>query len=347
MKRVNNVKILIDSDNCAFQNSASGVRTKIINHYNYLSKQAEVKLFDKWNDNLEDYDLLHVFRASPEQLRTIKLAKSKGIPVVVSSIIPKGNRLKVQYSCAFNRIFKLDSHYYNLFSIFSNADIIVAETIYEKKNLMKCYGVSEDKIVVIPNGVCIDQKCDDGSLFRERTGIQDNQPIVIQVGRFDPNKNQLSVVRAAKEIDAYIVFIGGPDKNNVSYYNKCKQEAGDNVIFMGWIDHEDPLLYSGYAAAKSLILPSHNEIFGNVLFEAALFDTNLILTNVLPIKEWGFIDHCEVVDPRNIKDIKEKIEISLKRPNSDYIGNIIRDSFSWESIIEKHMDLYRSLIYEK
>lgn len=227
------MKILVDTDNCSFQNPSGGVRTKITNHYTYLSQYEDVKLFDKWSDKIDDYDILHIFRASTDEFKTVSLAKSKHIPVILSAIIPNGSRLKVKYSIAIKKILKLDSHYYNLFKLFSLVDIIIAETIYEKQNIIDCYGVKENKVVVIPNGVCTDQQSDDGQLFRAKTGLKRNDKIVLQVGRFDPNKNQLSVIRAAKGMNATIVFIGGPDKNNIAYFDKCKQEAGDNVLFLG------------------------------------------------------------------------------------------------------------------
>ena len=80
-----------------------------------------------------------------------------------------------------------------------------------------------------------------------------------------------------------LVLIGGPDKDFAEYYEKCKEEAGSNVHFLGWVDHKDPLLASAYAAAHTFVLPSHHEIFGNTLFESGMYGCNIVSTRALPL----------------------------------------------------------------
>ena len=58
------MKVLFDSYSTVTQNQAGGVGIKVKKTYQNLSGKLEVKLFDKWTDKIEDYDVLNVFKTS-------------------------------------------------------------------------------------------------------------------------------------------------------------------------------------------------------------------------------------------------------------------------------------------
>ena len=61
------MKILVDTYSTAFQNKAGGVHNRIIQTVNSI-RDAGVSLdyFDKYTSNIENYDLLHVFKLNIE-----------------------------------------------------------------------------------------------------------------------------------------------------------------------------------------------------------------------------------------------------------------------------------------
>ena len=166
------------------------------------------------------------------------------------------------------------------------------------------------------------------------------------MGRFDANKNQLSTIRALKGTGVKLVFIGGPDKDEPQYFERCKKEADSNVLFVGWVDHNDPMLVSAYQNCHTFILPSHKEILGNALLEAGACGANLLSTNVLPLSDWGIEKECLSFNPSDVDDIREKVMISLKTNKKNQLAGYISERFDWSAIIQEHDRLCRKLIQE-
>ena len=336
------MKILLDSYNECFQNDSGGVRTKIEFLYKCISKSCEVKLFDMWNDKIRDFDIYHVIKPGIQNYFSIKYAKSLGIPIVISAVFQYEGKIKNKIKKISDKFTLLKTSYSIIKEIYMISDAIIAETIVEKNNICNAFNINESKVFVIPNGVSIDFKNDYTNLMKERTGI--NAGFVLQVGRFDSNKNQLNVIEALKDTDIDIVFIGGPDKDELNYYEKCRKIASNRCHFLGWIKHDDPLLISAYQNCHSFILPSFKEIFGNALFEAASCGANIITTNVLPLDSWKIKDYCYVIEPKNIENIKEKIIESQKHEKNDKLKEIVIDNFSWEKIVTQHINIYKGLL---
>lgn len=339
------MKILIDSYNTVTQNVCGGVNIKIREISKRLPTFAEVKLFDKWNDKIQDYDILHVFSLSDEAYSLVNVAHKKGIKIVVSAIVNPSNRLKMFLNRLAARFLRQINYYKKNKYILDVADAIICETEREKNFVVKAYSVNENKVCVIPNGV--DEVREDASeeYFREKTGIKGK--FILQVGRFDPNKNQLSVIEAVRGTDMQLVLIGGADNKYEEYYNKCKEVAGENVHFLGWIDHDDILLYSAYKAAQAFVIPSHKEIFGNAMFESGIYGCNIVATNALPMETWGFDKYCYVIESKNIEDIKNKLSEAYCSKKNSFISDIIAKKFSWESVINDHVEIYESILRER
>ena len=339
------MKILIDSYNEINQNKEGGMQTKIASYIEHSRGKYEVKQFDKWNDRLEDYDILHIFMANPQELSLLKLAKSRGLKTVVSSVIPYGNRFRILASRAICKVFSIHSNWIMVQDILQNADVVIAETIYEKNFINKYYGINSDKIVVIPNGININLSSYVPGYFRKNTQIKGK--FILQVGRFDSNKNQLNTIRAVKGANLQLVLIGGADKSDPLYLEKCKQEAGDNVHFLGWVDHDDPLLLAAYMECQTVVLPSYKEILGNAMIEGAACGANVVVTDVLPLDDWNIKDCCYAIKAGSVKDIRQKLLLADKKEHDDILKNKVKNLFSWDKVIERHEEIYSSLLKGK
>ena len=335
------MKVLVESYSVVMQNASGGVQTKIREYIKNLSPYAEVKLFDKWNDKITDYDILHVFMASADCYSLVRLAKEKGLKIVTSAIISSNGLGRIFYGRVTGRLFRQYNTYRMQEYIFDASDAIICETIYEKEFLVNSYGVNKNKVFVIPNGINFPPENINDEIFRKKTNI--TEEFVLQVGRFDPNKNQLNVIEALKDSTIPLVFIGGADKAYAEYYKKCMEKAGDNVHFIGWVDHDDPMLYSAYSAAKVTVLPSHHEIFGNALWEGGICGCNLVATDVLPLKSFGLDKYCLSIKADDIKDIRKKIEIAYNMKKNKELSKIIKEKFSWSKVIEKHIEIYKNI----
>ena len=145
--------------------------------------------------------------------------------------------------------------------------------------------------------------------------------------------------------DISIVFIGGEAFSEPEYFELCKKTATKNIHFLGWIDHNDPLLASAYMNAKVVILPSYSETFGLALIEGGVAGANLVASKKLPvIINWGIDKYCNLIDPLNINDIRLKITESFKSPKNPLLKKEIRRIFSWEETIEKYLQIYNGIL---
>jgi glycosyltransferase involved in cell wall biosynthesis len=333
------MKILIESYSTVFQQEAGGVQTRIRLFIDHLKNAGiGVKKYDKWSDKLDEYDILHIFKIQPENYSLFRMAQSKGIPVIISTVIPIENRFKIILAIILYRLFNVSTGYSIIYNMLRNAEAILPQTVYEADFLKKYYRIKSKTVHIIPNGVNITHYEKNRSLFSQSTGIKGKY--VLQVGRFDENKNQISVIQAMSNTNIPIVFIGGEDPAQPSYYQRCKDIAGRNIHFLGWINHNDPLLSSAYMSAQIVILPSHKEIFGNSLIEGGAAGANLIATKSLPINAWGLSKLCLSIDPNDTDDIKKKIETLFNKPLDPAISEIIKNRFSWERVIDTHLQVY-------
>jgi glycosyltransferase involved in cell wall biosynthesis len=341
------MRILIESYNCVKQYPSGGVQVRIKNYISCLQKKnVEVKLFDKWNDKIEDYDILHLFRLTTEDFQLLHLAKEHDIPIVISSVIPLENALHINLNLLLCRLLPIHTNYSFMKSMMALADSIIAQTDLEADFISRNYRIQGEKIIVIPNGVnpiVSDNKI--STLIFKYLNI--DKPYILQVGRFDSNKNQLSIIRALKNSDIPVVFIGGSFAGEPDYYEKCKQEATENMFFLGWVENSDPLLASAYLNAQVVVLPSFKEIFGNSLIEGGAAGANLVATRELPIDQWGISEYCMKINPNNVLNVKENLLKSYSTQKKTGVKDFFCNKFSWDKVAEKHIDLYTKLMLRR
>lgn len=342
------MKILIDSHNTIHQNISGGLRTRINNHVSALeSLGIECKRYNKWTDNIKDFDILHIFKLSLDTMSEINYAKQIGIPIVLSSVYPISGAIKIKASHVLSKYLKIRTGYDFQQKMLEKASIVTTETAKEKKFLCNNYGIPFEKVEAIPNGVSIDIKEKYRNVIYEMIPELQGTDYILQVGRFDRNKNQLSVIKALKDEEIPVLFVGGPDPSEMKYYQECIKNASSNMYFTGWLKTDSPALQSAYANAKAFILPSFAESFGISIFEAGIAGANLIVSNVVPIKEWGIESFCYQVNPKSINEIREKCILALNTPQRKDQVEILANKFNWKNIAQRYIEIYARVINEK
>lgn len=338
------MKVVITGYNTCCMNPTGGVQVRIKKIYELLSNRDDVcvEYLSPMETDWDSVDILHLFKLEPEFYSIVNKAKSKGIKVVLSSIIPLGGGCKIDFYRRFLNKFPVLSSYKMDFSILNKVDCIIAETPVERNFISKHYGVESHKIQVIPNGIdIIDYKGED--IYKLIGGKKE---YVLLVGRFDTNKNQKNVILAMQGSGIDVVFIGGEDSGDASYYHQCKELAKDDphFHFLGWISSNSNLLYSAYSNAKVFVFPSYGETFGLALLEAAISGCNLAISQTLPILGFHTFDDAYLFNPNDLNDIREKIKAAFSSDKNERIKSRVIDTFSWNSLIDQHVELYESLI---
>jgi D-inositol-3-phosphate glycosyltransferase len=202
---------------------------------------------------------------------------------------------------------------------------ILAPTDSEKENLVKYCHASAEKIGVVPCGVNLDLfRPMDKAAARQRLGFDEDESIVLYVGRFDPIKGidrLLEAMAYLKHLKRMrLVIIGGDGPDTPEYQNlqqlSAKFGIQKSVRFVGRVEQNKLPPY--YSAADALVVPSYYESFGLVGLESLACGTPVVATPVGAMErilEDGKSGHV-VADatPRGLANSIEKIISNSANP---------------------------------
>jgi glycosyltransferase involved in cell wall biosynthesis len=329
------IKVLYYTDPTAFQifGGAEIQLAKTIDYLKRTSSRVKVKLFDLFKDKLEDYDLLHCFQLRPECLAICKLAKLKGLRIIISSIYDKWNptfetkngshlgnvSTKVglllsnlsKYNCvSFEQLFPFKD-------LLEVADKVLPTSGIEADLLSKRFKIDRRKFIPVPVGVEKSYSKSTPNLFLEKYGLSN---FVLFVGRIERRKNPLTLIHACSDLNLPLVIVGHANSWEMDYFEKCKRNAAENsnIHFLGSISSEE--LCSAYAAAKVFVLPSGWESPGMSAMEAGLAGCNLVVTEMGSTKEY-FSNYASYVNPFSENELKHKILASYNKPKDKLLSD--------------------------
>ena len=170
---------------------------------------------------------------------------------------------------------------------------IVADASVIKRQLVREHGIDAAKIEVIGSAVDLEKfkPPRDPTKFRREIGIDDNTPLIGNVGMIRPDKGQLVLVEAARLVlekrpDARFAIVGqgtGILKRGINVRNAIDQAGlADKIIMVGYRwDTPDV-----YAACDMVVIASlHTEASPIVLREAFASGRPVIATKVGDIPE--------------------------------------------------------------
>jgi glycosyltransferase involved in cell wall biosynthesis len=152
-----------------------------------------------------------------------------------------------------------------------HADRIIAQSTGMRDDLIKFFGIAEDKVVMIPNPVEISAN----GLYSENGSTHKNE--FLFVGRLNPQKGLTNMLMAfsmvSREADGmHLTLVGdGPEMEHLK--NLAKElNIHDKVSFEGYQANTE--IY--YRRAKATLLTSFFEGFPNVLVESIALGTPVI-----------------------------------------------------------------------
>ena len=218
-----------------------------------------------------DLDIVHAHSPIPySDLPALMYAKRKKVPFLLTYQFDGqetgGSFMRNTGVSVYNKIF--------INRVLDSAEVIIATTrsYAEESPFLKNY---LDKIVVIPNGINIDEVTT--NLTKEESRIKLGLPletkIILFFGSLVPYKGPDILLKAFKVIkkefpDVKLIF-AGRGQMLVELRDMAKKfDIEDDVIFLGFVEEEDKALY--YKSADIFSLPSTNmaESFGIVNLEA-------------------------------------------------------------------------------
>jgi D-inositol-3-phosphate glycosyltransferase len=230
---------------------------------------------------------------------------------------------------------------------------ILAPTEREQDNLVHYYGVSEQKIGIVPCGVNLNLfQPELKQAARKRLGLDPDDIILLNVGRFEPLKGIDRLLEALVHLRDHrrlrLVIVGGDgDKAPESQFLRQKAinlGIGDKVLFAGRI--EQKYLPPYYNSADVLVISSLYESFGLVGLEALACGRPVVSTPVGAMERLIQKSQAgQVVRDTLSQSLAKGIQsiITHSTPPADEIRKSVLE-YSWSNVASATLKEYETAI---
>ena len=242
------------------------------------------------------------------------------------------------------------------------ADLLVTVSLASKNGLVRHFGLSPDRVVVIseaPAARFTDaagrEQVDPDVL--KRYGLEPGNRYILYVGGISPHKNLDTLIKAfaalsedARLGDLRLVLVGDFSGDA---FNTCYEELHAlveryglerAVLFTGFVPDED--LAQLYTACQVFVLPSFLEGFGLPVVEAMACGAAVAASNVGSLPE--VLDGAgELFDPHDTAALKDCLERIVCDPahRSELQARSVRRvaDFSWEASARQMNDVFNRM----
>lgn len=305
--------------------------------------------------HFDDVDLVHGFGLSRQACRQVR---SAGIPLVMSTIywsqryfrrgpepVPWHHevawrlRSSVELGLAglrghkFEKADSIAALGIEMAAIFEMADLLLPNSEGEGRALKKDLGVTTP-VLVVPNAV-------DPGIVGE--GGDDSRSGVLMVGRVEPHKNQLALIRACRSLGIDLTLVGPVHKDHTDYHAECRRHerpSGPCIRLLAPVSEES--LQRLYRQSTVHALPSYFETTGLASLEAALAGCRIVTTARGYAREY-FGEDADYCEPHDQTSISGALRAALARPAPRRLQERILTNFTWEHAAAATLRAYRSL----
>ena len=228
--------------------------------------------------------------------------------------------------------------------------VVVSENL--RRWLTEVVRVPKEKLVFIPNGVDTERfqpSC--GSGLRQELGIGRDEFVVGSIGRLDPVKNHLGLLRAVEilsrqGIRVRLVIVGdGPEQPRLEEFLRSKS-IKPAPILLGYRSDVPEL----YRLFDLFVLNSIAEGMSNTLLEAMASALPIICTavggNVELVADgergrWVPAANDEALAGRISEYLKS---VELRRAHGDESRKFVESRFSLRQMVERYFELYQATV---
>ena len=255
---------------------------------------------------------------------------------------------------------------------YQNADGVIAVSESMRRDVHELYGVPQDRIRVIPNGIDPEEyhPTQDPALLGAY-GIDPAMPFVLFVGRITRQKGVLHLINAIRYLrpgTQVVLCAGAPDTPEIGEEVKLMVEMArrDSAHEIIWIRQMLPRqeVIALYTHAAVFVCPSVYEPFGIINLEAMACETPVVASAVGGIPEvvlhgeTGLLvpfapksaEDFEPKDPEKFsRDIAQGINTLLDNPTlrqsmSKQARKRVETHFAWSQVAKRTQQFYQELI---
>jgi len=306
---------------------------------------VEVVFYDPWRNQIPEVDLCHAFSIDGAVLPHLERAAESRKPVIVSPVFSAFahgaylTRVKVLLSSSIPGMYSDLRRAQRILNVASHVIALNAD----EESLIRCSfpSVSSRRITVIPNGIDVRFATGNPEIFRAKYKLGS---FILTVGSIEPNKNQLALIQAMKQLDSQLVIIGRANRSYSDYFALCQKEASTqkNILFAGEIPHGDPLLASAFAASELFVLPSFSEVMPLSLYEAALAGCKVAASDSFPLQP-EVARYVSRFTPTSAASISTVLAKELQGRLNEGLKNAVLTMPSWTTISRRILDIYEGL----
>jgi glycosyltransferase involved in cell wall biosynthesis len=222
------------------------------------------------------------------------------------------------------------------------ADGVIAVSRSLAADLTRRFPRAAAKVHFIPNGANHIIKDAAAIVAREeclaKYGLTQRK-YIIAVGRLVPEKGFHDLIAAFKaSANATKLVIVGDADHKDAYSESLRKEAGEAVVFTGFVGHDT--LRGLLESASLFVLPSYNEGLPIAALEAAVLRVPILLSDIEPNRDLGLAagNYFKV---GNVDDLKEKLAEDHSRYRADP-DSLLRQ-YDWDTIGAETAKLYSTL----
>ncbi len=239
------------------------------------------------------------------------------------------------------------------------ADRVIATDESTRHEVSELLGVPAQRIVVLPNGVDLDElqnatPDDAAATVRKRYGLQDATPLLLSIGRLEGYKGFGDVQRALEKLASsgrlpeaarWVVVGEGPARPTLE-----AGALGTRQRLLGRVDEAS--LQALYEAADVFIHAPHFEGSSLVTLEAMAHRLPVVVTRAGGIRDKVDHETGRVVEPRDVAALALAIDelstdAALRSELGDNARRRVEQSFAWPAIARRTIRLYEELLADR
>jgi glycosyltransferase involved in cell wall biosynthesis len=254
------------------------------------------------------------------------------------------------------------------------ADAVIAVSECTKRDAIRFYGIPEEKITVIYEGVNPRfRPASPEAIAAVRARYNLPEHFILYVGTIEPRKNLTALLEAFHHLlatcslrpapcdlrpatcsllpatcDLRLVIVGKKGWLYEGFFRRLR-ELGleDRVIFTGYVPDEDlPAIYS---AADLFVFPSLYEGFGLPVLEAMACGTPVVCSNTSSLPEVAG-DAALLVDPTDVRALTGAMERALRDEGKwremRERGLQQAARFSWDEAAAMSLKVYQDVLFD-
>jgi glycosyltransferase involved in cell wall biosynthesis len=228
----------------------------------------------------------------------------------------------------------LDARDRELALAYESADLLLPNSVREGRDIAGDLSVTTPWHYV-PNAV-------DPDVFGagEGPGVDRQAGTVACVGRFEPRKNQLGLIRALRGTTYRLVLVGPRHSDHGRYWERCRAEASPSVTFLP--PAEPAQLVDVYRRAAVHALPSWGESTGLASLEAAAMGCQVVVSHQ-GYSDQYFGDLAQYCEPASLRSIRAAVVAAAAAPARGELRDHVLSRFTWDQAAEASIQGYAKL----